>query len=152
MMQEAADRTVTWQSQWHVKTGMASMKHPPGVRGGGEEQGARQVKAERGRRGWRQRRRRRQNCVRWGQKGKRQRNGDSWGKATTLEARVTWPMEKLTLEVVGYSASVFTVSWPPLAVWALWAETVTLQYEFIIENYICCLFYKDKILLSPYMK
>lgn len=48
MMQEAADRTVTWQSQWHVKTGMASMKHPPGVRGGGEEQGARQVKAERG--------------------------------------------------------------------------------------------------------
>lgn len=48
MMQEAADRTVTWQSQWHVKTSMASMKHPPGVRGGGEEQGARQVKAERG--------------------------------------------------------------------------------------------------------
>lgn len=47
MMQEAADRTVTWQSQWHVKTSMASMKHPPGVGGGGEEQGAWQVKAER---------------------------------------------------------------------------------------------------------
>ena len=63
MMQEAADRTVTWQSQWHVKTSMASMKHPPGVRGGGEEQGARQVKAERGG-GWRQRRRRTQTCER----------------------------------------------------------------------------------------
>lgn len=45
MMQEAADRTVTWQSQWHVKTSTASMKHPPGVRGGGEEQRAGQVKA-----------------------------------------------------------------------------------------------------------
>lgn len=48
MMQEAADRTVTWQSQWHVKTSTASMKHPPGVRGGGDEQGAKQVKGGEG--------------------------------------------------------------------------------------------------------
>lgn len=63
MMQEAADRTVTWQSQWHVKTSMASMKQPPGVRGRGEEEGARKVKAEEAEeRTARQRRRRRHNC------------------------------------------------------------------------------------------
>lgn len=28
MMQEAADRSVTWQSQWHVKPSTANMKHP----------------------------------------------------------------------------------------------------------------------------
>lgn len=48
MMQEAADRTVTWRSQWHVKTSMASMKDPRGVRGAGEEQGARRLKAQDG--------------------------------------------------------------------------------------------------------
>lgn len=66
MMQEAADRTVTWQSQWHVKTSTASMKHPPGVRGGGDEQRARQVKGgEGGGRTERAREREEQRRRRW---------------------------------------------------------------------------------------
>lgn len=46
MMQEMADKTLTWQSQWHVKASMASMKHSPTVGSEKEEQGVRQLKAE----------------------------------------------------------------------------------------------------------
>lgn len=45
MMQEEADRAVTWQSQWHVKTSMAGMKHPRGVEVvQGRRRGASQVR------------------------------------------------------------------------------------------------------------
>lgn len=65
---------------------MASRKHPPGVRGGEEEQGARQVKTEA--EDMMEAEEKKERTVRGESKTeKRQRNGGV--KAMTLEAKVT---------------------------------------------------------------